>query len=42
MIRRRQLRDQPREETVAEMRAAWQALAELSALVAVRSLAALL
>lgn len=42
MIRRRQLRDQPREGTVAEMRAAWQELAELSALVAVRSPAALL
>jgi len=41
MIRRLQLRDQPTGENVAEMRAAWQALVELLALVAMRSLAAL-
>ena len=40
MIRRLQLRDQPTGD-VAETRAAWPALAELLALVAVRSPAAL-
>jgi hypothetical protein len=40
MIRRLQLRDQPTGD-VAETRAAWQALVELLALVAVRLLAAL-
>ena len=41
MIQRLQLRDQPTGEDVAETRAAWQALAEPLALVAVRPLAAL-
>jgi cobalamin biosynthesis protein CbiG len=41
MIRRLQLRDQPTGENVAETRTAWKALAEPLALVAVRSLAAL-